>query len=205
MQFRTAELKFEADIGITCYTMDEILDQPLLETNQSVKYGGFWPRLGALIIDGIVLAPVTFGVAFLNITTWKSSMLLVAITIVTTGYKPLMEFFYGATLGKMSFDLKVVNLSFEKACLTEILFRNVFHIVPSLISLVITVGIYELPEFESVSGYGDYSTFLSTYSFLQVINYLSAIIIVVDAIVLLSDPYKRSLHDKIGRTYVIRK
>lgn len=185
--------------------MDEILDQPILETNQNVKYGGFWPRFGALIIDGIVLAPISFGLAFFNITHWKNSLLLIVITLVNTGYKPLMEIIYGATLGKMSFDLKVVNLKYQKASLTEVLLRNVFHIVPSLIGLVITIGIYELPEFESVSGYGEYSSLISSYGILQVVNLLAAGVIVVDAIVLLSDPYKRSLHDKIGRTYVIRK
>ena len=185
--------------------MDEILDQPLIETNQNITYGGFWSRLGALIIDGIVLAPISFGVLFFNITHWKNSLVLILATLVNTGYKPLMEFFCGATLGKMSFDLKVVNLKYDKASLSEILLRNVFHIVPSLVSLIITVGIYELPEFESVSGYGDYSELMSGFAFLQMINYLGAAIIVVDAIVLLADPYKRSLHDKIGRTYVIRK
>ena len=186
--------------------MEEVLDQPLIQTHEpNVRYGGFWPRLGALIIDGLVLAPISFGLNFLNITTWKSSLLLLVLTLVSIAYKPFMEIVYGATLGKMAFDLKVVNLKFETASISEVLLRNAFHLVPSLLSLVATLGVYQLSGFESVSGYGEYSDYLSSFTILETINLLHGLLVVADTIVLLADRNSRAWHDKIARTCVIQK
>lgn len=186
--------------------MEEVLDQPLIQTHvPNVRYGGFWPRLGALIIDGLVLAPLSFGLNFLNITTWKNSLLLLVLTLVSIAYKPFMEMVYGATFGKMAFDLKVVNLKFETASISEVLLRNVFHLVPSLLGLVVTFGVYQLSGFESVSGYGEYSEYLSSFTILKTINLVHGLLFVADTIVLLADRNSRAWHDKIARTCVIQK
>ncbi|MEX1241680.1 MAG: RDD family protein [Cyclobacteriaceae bacterium] len=186
--------------------MEQILDQPLIQTNvNSVKYGAFWPRLGALIVDGLVLAPVTFGINYLNITSWKSPIIYILVALLSVTYKPVMEYVYGATLGKMVLKLKVVNLKFEKATFSEILFRNVFHIVPSVVTMFLSITIYQNPEFASVSGYSEYSIFISEMKALQIINLATGLIIIADAIVLLADKYNRAWHDKIGGTFVIEK
>jgi uncharacterized RDD family membrane protein YckC len=186
--------------------MEEILDQSLIQSEKSnVKYGGFWERFGALLLDGIILAPISLGLTYLNMTSWKSSLILVLISIVVVGYKPFMEFTYGATLGKMALRLQVTNLELEKASMGEILLRNVFHLVPQLIGLVLTIGMYNDPEFESVSGFGEYSVFSRGYLGLQYVNYASGFITIIDAIVLASDHQKRSLHDRIGGTLVVHK
>jgi uncharacterized RDD family membrane protein YckC len=182
----------------------EILDQPPVDpTITNVKYGGFWSRFGALFIDGLVLAPVSFGLNYLNISSWKSSLLLILITLVSIAYKPFMEYTYGATLGKMALKLKVTNLNFESANLSEILLRNIFHIVPQLLALLLTVGVYGNADFESVEGWGDYTLFMQQFSVLQYINYTAGLITVVEAIMLLADDQKRTLHDRIGKTFVI--
>lgn len=186
--------------------MEEILDQPLFQPDKSsVTYGGFWQRFGALIIDGIILSPITFGLTYFNITSWKSSLILVLITLVGVSYKPFMESAYGATWGKMAMKLTVTNLNFEKASLGEILLRNIFHIVPTLIILFFSIGMYNDPAFQSVSGYGEFTTFSKQFPASQYTSYVSGIITIIDAIVLAVDQQKRSLHDKIGGTLVIYK
>ena len=186
--------------------MEQILDQPLIHPNlNTVKYGSFWPRLGALIVDGLVLAPVTFGINYLNIISWKNPVIYLLVALLSVAYTPIMEHIYGATLGKMVLRLKVVNRKFEKASLSEILFRNVFHIVPSVIAMFLSLSIYQNPEFASVSGYAEYSTFIADIQALQIINLATGVVIIADAIVLLADKYNRALHDKIGGTFVIEK
>src|SRR5687767_7279656 len=102
----------------------DVLDQPLIEVDaNAVKFGGFWLRLGALIIDTVILAPISFGVMFFNITSWKSPLLLIIFSLIAVGYKPAMERYYGATLGKMALKLRVVNLQLQPANLTEIVMR----------------------------------------------------------------------------------
>lgn len=186
--------------------MEQILDQPLIEIEKGrVKYGGFWIRFGALLIDGLILAPLTFGVTYLNITAWKSPFVLVVISLLSVAYKPYMEFAYGATFGKMAFKLQVLNKNLERATLSEILLRNVFHITPTLITLFFTIFLFQSPEFQSVSGYAEYSEFISGFSRMQYINWLTGLVAIADAIVLLADKCNRSWHDKIGATCVIEK
>ena len=184
--------------------MEEILDHSTERTTSNVKYGGFWVRFGALLLDGLILAPISIGLNYFNITSWKSSLLLVLITVIGTAYKPFMEFTYGATFGKMALKLKVTNTNFEKANLMEILLRNVFHIAPQVVTLLISVGsIYNNSDFESVSSWSEYTGFVQQFSVMQYTSYASGIITIIDAIVLITDEQKRSLHDRIGGTLVI--
>lgn len=184
----------------------EVIDQPFIKTNENIiKYGGFWSRFGAAIIDSLILAPLWFGVTYFNVITWKSPLLLVVSTLVTVAYKPLLEFLYGATWGKMALKLKVVNLQFESPTPGEILLRNIFHITPSLVTLFFTIGVYADPEFESISGFPEYTSFAQKFIILRIISFASVFITIVDAIILLADKQNRSLHDKIGQTLVIEQ
>lgn len=142
---------------------------------------------------------------YFNVTSAKSSLLLAVVTLLTLAYKPIMEYVYGATLGKMALKLKVVDAQFEKAGLQEILLRNIFHIVPSLVTLFFTLDIYLSPEFEEINGFMEYSQYSGQFKSLQIMNFVSGLITIVDAIVLLADSRKRSLHDKIAQTYVIER
>jgi uncharacterized RDD family membrane protein YckC len=182
----------------------EVLDEAIVQIDESkLKFGGFWPRLGALIIDGLILGPISFGISYINITSWKNSLILVVLSLISLAYKPLLEYLYGATWGKMALKLKVVNLQYEKANLTEILARNVFHIVPPLFTLFFTVILFNDPDFEFITGFMEYAAFTQKFTALQFINTASGLITLTDVIVLLADNRKRSLHDKIGRTCVI--
>jgi uncharacterized RDD family membrane protein YckC len=184
----------------------EVLDQTAIQTNQKVvKYGTFWPRLGATIIDGLILAPLTLGLAYFNVTTWKSTLILVAFSLVGVIYKPFMELNYGATFGKMALNLKVVNLQFDRPNLSEILLRNVFHLAASLLTLLFTLQVYSDPEFESVTGFMEYSAFSQQFVALRVTGMISGLLTLVDGVIMVADERSRSLHDKIGKTYVIQE
>jgi uncharacterized RDD family membrane protein YckC len=186
--------------------MQVILDQPLVQQDQSgIKYGGFWPRLGALIIDGIILSPITFGVTYFNITQWKSAPLMLALTLLAIAYKPFMEFTYGATLGKMALGLKVTNLNFERADLGQVLLRNIFNIAPSLVTLVISFSMYNDPDFQDVSGYQEFLGFSQGFVANQFVSGISSIIAIVELIMILSDDRRRSLHDRMAGTFVVQK
>lgn len=184
--------------------MQVILDQPIVEQDRSsVKYGGFWPRLGALLLDGLILSPLTFGVTFFNITEWKSTALMVVVTLAGIAYKPFMEYSYGATLGKMALRLKVVDLNFGRADIGKILLRNVFNIVPAVLTLLLSIGMYMDPGFEDITGFMEYSAFSQQFSAIQYVSYCNSLIAIVEAIMLAVDDQKRALHDRIAGTYVI--
>jgi uncharacterized RDD family membrane protein YckC len=183
----------------------EVIDQSFPETSSRVRYGGFWLRFLALIIDGIVLAPITFGLMFANIVSFKSAAVFVLVTLVGVVYKPFMEYQYGATLGKMALSLKVVNTDLSKPDLKSAILRNIIYFTPTLIGLIFTLPIFFDGRMDEVDGYMEYSTMLSQVIAVQVINVLGGIITIIDGIVLASDSAKRSIHDRIGDTFVIER
>ncbi len=183
-----------------------ILDEQRQEPDYSnVQYSSFLSRLGALILDGIITVPVVFGLTYINIISWKSGAAMALIAILTTAYKPYMEYTYGATLGKMALGLKVTNLQFKKADIGTILYRNVFNIAQSLLSIVLTFGMYSDAQFQDVNGLSDFVQYSAAYSSTNYIDYIFYLIVIVEAIMLGTDKWSRSLHDRIAGTFVIVK
>ena len=82
--------------------------------NENVTYGKFWDRAGAYILDGIILGTVTIGLNYINITQFKSFAFYLPIALIGILYKPFLESYYGATLGKMALDLKVTDVNYNK-------------------------------------------------------------------------------------------
>lgn len=186
--------------------MDQILDSPIKQpVEHHVTYAGFWPRLGAIFLDGLVIGIPTFALTYFNVVSWKSSGLLILVSIIGTVYKPFMEFQYGATLGKMALNLRVVNLDLQKPTITEILLRNIFNIATNFLSIVSTFIIFNSSEFQTVTGYMQFNAILASQSGSTVIRGVTALIGLVEFICLVSDKQSRALHDRIGKTYVIVK
>jgi uncharacterized RDD family membrane protein YckC len=132
--------------------------------------------------------------SWLHIESRLSSISLVLLSVMAVAYKPFMESVYGATLGKMVLKLKVVNVRLEKASLGEILSRNIFHVVPFLISLTLT-ELFAQWVFSPI--------FDSSVTALTLIYIANFLVTIVDIVVLLGDKRYRSLHDRIGGTCVI--
>jgi uncharacterized RDD family membrane protein YckC len=175
------------------------------EKQRHVIYGGFWIRTGALFIDALITSVVVIPLTIYNVGNLKSIPLLVIMSLISILYKPAFEFLYGATPGKMALNLRVVNSDFGKADFTAIFLRNIFGIVSSVLVLVFTIIIFSSSEFESVTGFFEYSTYLGNVKEVKYINGFNFVIGLAEIICLLSDPQKRALHDRIGRTYVIEE
>lgn len=186
--------------------MDQILDSSLQQpVERHVTYGGFWPRLGALFLDGLILGLPSMGLSYFNVVNWKSSAILIIISLVGVVYKPFMEFQYGATLGKMALDLRVVNLNFQKASFTEIFLRNIFNMASGIFSLVTSVIIFNSMEFQRLTGYMEFNTLVANQRGSSMVQGIYVLILIIELICVVSDKQKRALHDRIGKTYVIVK
>ena len=81
---------------------------PMMQNQSAPPAGGFWIRVAASFIDGLIFLPMII-LLFLDLLWWKSFLLVVVLTIPNLVYKPFMEAFKGATLGKMICGLRVVD------------------------------------------------------------------------------------------------
>lgn len=140
------------------------------------KYAGFWIRLIALIVDGIlimlVMMPINnalypayttiagtgwkWGVNFQGPAYWTQQIIFWLYAILTTVY-------LGGTVGKLLFGLRVVNIEGQK----------------------ISFGAAALREIVG--------------------KFISMMVILIGFIWVAFDGKKQGWHDKLAKTYVVRK
>jgi len=174
---------------------------------ENIEYGKFWIRTGAYITDAIILMIIALPVTYLNITEYKSFSLALIIAILGLLYKPLLEYYYGATIGKYALDLKVTDTNFNKMNLSQSFLRSSVLIIPSLLLIPISYLSFNNPEIVKINTFIEYGQAVQlNYPIQNWINYLIQLVLVLEIIFLLTDKSKteRALHDRIGKTYVIK-
>jgi uncharacterized RDD family membrane protein YckC len=121
---------------------------PALRADGSRRYGGFWVRLAALLVDGIVL-----DVPLLWLLRSFGSWALLGL-IPAALYFPLMESSSAqATLGKIVFGLKVTDTGYRRISFRRALARHLAHIVSGLILYLGYVMVVFTPQKRALHDY----------------------------------------------------
>ncbi len=174
---------------------------------ENIEYGKFWIRTGAYLTDAIILMLIVLPVTYLNITEYKSFSLYLILALIGFFYKPLMEYYFGATIGKYALDLKVTDTDFNKLTLQQSFLRSSILILPTLFFIPISYLAFNNPEILKINSFVEYGQAIAlNYPMQNYITNLMQLILVVEIIFLLTDKTKteRALHDRIGKTYVIK-
>lgn len=173
---------------------------------ERLEFATFWNRLGAYLIDIILVGGFTALFNVINIANFKSFLLYFVIATIAISYKPLMESYYGATLGKMILKLKVSNFNFNKIDLKQSIIRSFIFIITSLLYFPIYYLAFNNPDFAITTQMFEFSAgVLNKYPIQSWIGRLSFILITIDVVFLLTDSTKerKSFHDRLAKTYVI--
>lgn len=188
--------------------MDNLLDDAFNEKQDNgsqIIFATFWTRVWASLIDLVVIVPIILPLMFYNMTMWKNVFALMLITVIPPTYKIFMEYTYGATWGKMAQRIVVVNYDFEKPSFEAICLRNILGIASGLVTFFSTVYAFSLPGFEDVTGFMAYSNFLNKNAQINTVNNIVSLAFMLDVLMMLSDKQNRTYHDKIGKTYVVKR
>lgn len=164
---------------------------------------GFWIRAGASIIDFLVFVPIMI-LAFWNMFTLKSTFVLVLISLPGLAYKPLMESYFGATLGKMACGVKVINDNGKKLSVAVAYARFLPFFVSAAISLAGQVILFSSPQFESVRSFVELGQ-SQERGFLDALSTLLGIFIIIDCVVAAFTFRKRALHDMLAESFCVYK
>ena len=167
-------------------------------------YATFWQRFAALIIDSALVTAFTLTLTYYNVIHWKNFPLFAIVSLISIAYKPFFENKYGASLGKKALRLKVVTFAEKKPRFAQILLRNIFNILPGIISIYLMSIIFNQPEFAAITTYKKYARLITHSGSMNIFNNSYMVLYFADAIFLWMDDYNRSLHDRIGKTIVIR-
>ena len=167
------------------------------------KPAGFWIRVVASLVDFLIFIPVVV-LSFVNFFSIKSTALLMVIGLPGLIYKPFMESYYGATLGKMVCGLRVVDELGEKLSLGAAYVRFIPFLVSAAISMVGALILFSAPGFQSASTLleiGELQQRNPTRAFETIVN----LFVTADCIVAGFSHRKRALHDMMAGSFCIYK
>jgi len=164
---------------------------------------GFWIRFGAYIIDYAVFIPIAI-LAVWNIFTLKSTAVLVLISLPGLTYKPFMESFFGATLGKMSCGIKVIDDDGNKLSLFDAYIRFLPFLITAGISLASQLILFSSPQFQSATSWIEIGQ-AQQDNFLDGVPRLVGLFVMIDCIVAAFTFRKRALHDMLAESFCVYK
>ena len=184
---------------------EEVYEKSIFgEEEIPVVYAGFWERFGALFLDGLILLFFSFINGYSR-SYWYSTAVTVLVSIISFVYKPLMEYLYGATLGKKALSIVVINKARQKPNLQQVILRNIFSIVIKFISLIFSFFVFGNTWFNQGGTIAGLGIFQGLLGYSSALTLITVIFYITDIIVFLADKQNRALHDFIGGTYVIKK
>lgn len=174
---------------------------------ENIEYGKFWGRALAYLADGVILLLISLPITYLNITEYKSFNLYLIIAIFGVLYKPILEFYFGATIGKYLLGLKVTDRNYNKMSLSQSFLRSLILTLPSALFIPVFYLVFKNPDILKINSFMEYSQAVNlSYPIQNYISYVIQLILVIEIIILLTDKSKtqRALHDRIGGTFVVR-
>jgi len=179
------------------------------ETIDDNIYAGFWKRLGAFLIDLLIILPLGFGIAYLTgleknayYYTFIPSILFFAF------YNIHLIKVYGGTPGKLLVGIKIINNNGSSAGYVEATKRYFVDILLAIFSgavMIYSLSIIPEDTFLSLSIIERSKELKALNPTLNSVHVLLANIWVwSEFIVLLTNSRKRAIHDYIGGTVVIK-
>ena len=184
---------------------ETILDDSI-EPAEQVHYAGFWQRVFASLLDGLILSPVTVGLTFFSLIYLKSFVISLLPAVIGMLYKVWMEKSYGATLGKQIMGIRVCDNSFQAITYSQSFIRNYYYLLSILLGLFQNIEIFNMESFQSADTFMKVIEVQQTQnSFVSLISRSAGILFLVDCLFMLNDGAKRTLHDRWAKTIVVRK
>lgn len=167
----------------------------------ATKPAGFWLRVGAVVVDFVVLLPLYVLTLFL-----PGVFLYLLLSILSMLYKPILEGALGATVGKFALGLRVMDGEGNWVGVPTAVLRNLFFILPAVPGLVIGVRFKEAGlnplDFNRAEEIAEISEQYQTAGMLSNVLW---IVWLVTVLWVAFHPRKRGLHDLLAQTFVVER
>lgn len=174
----------------------------------SLRYAGFWPRLGALLLDALIFLPLT-ALVFWGYAQYRLFHLyyLVPGTIFGLFYSVYLVRRFGGTPGKLIVGVRIRKVNGDPVGYREAVLRYFPEVVLGLlmsVALLISVLHMSDAEYHALSFLDRFTRMAkiapSWYKPLEIVN---NIWVWGEFIVLLTNRKRRALHDFIAGTVVV--
>lgn len=179
------------------------IKQNLVEdtVQHKVEFAGFWIRLFASFVDALVLIPISI-LSIYNTSEFKNMLFAILLIIAYAVYKPIMETYYSATIGKMAFNLKVVDLEFKEIKMDQAIKRYIPWIFFTFFSILITILTYNNVGFKDIIYHDEYEALQEELGYDLYMN-IANLILLISVLPVAFSKTKQGLHDQLAGTYCI--
>lgn len=175
--------------------------KPTTSSLQPMGYASPGLRLLAFIIDCLVFTPINV-ITDYNHTTWKIFPIAVLSAVIWVLYKTIMEWKFGATIGKMLTRIRVVDERMQFPSFDQAMIRFAPFFAVSLSMLLFYFELFNIPEFQDAHTPEEFIEIYATIPPQTVFIALTFFLVSVSNIFL--DPKSQALHDKLSHTYCIK-
>jgi len=174
------------------------------QANESYsRPAGFWIRVGASYIDGLIFIPVGI-LSIWNMYSLKSTFALILISLPELIYKPFMESFFGATLGKMACGIKVIDDNGKKLSLFGAYVRFFPYLIRDVVNLTGLLIVFSSPQFQSATSMMEFAQ-AQQDNFLAPIRRILSILFLIECTFAAFTFRKRALHDMLAESFCVYK
>ncbi|MFP4282867.1 MAG: RDD family protein [Opitutales bacterium] len=166
--------------------------------NVEPRYAGFWIRVGAWMIDFLIVLVPSIAIAFVGA---PALYLLLALLLIL--YKPFFESLLAATPGKMLLGLQVTDTGLKKVGFASAVIRNVFAILPGLTN---TFSGYK-QKAEGINPFNpqQMEAFTEANKMLVYGTWVLLAVWIVTVLFVAFTRHKKGLHDMLADTRVVYK
>jgi uncharacterized RDD family membrane protein YckC len=176
---------------------------------QEIEYAGFWSRLGALIIDGLISIPLILLVMYLNGRGKEFNYYTLCLNLVfTLWYFVYLPKRYGGTPGKLSLGLRITREDGQPIQWKEAFLRYSVLLAFQLSnSMVMFFSIMQADDATFASlGWMKRTAYLASFypEYFKLYQWCSGAWYIVGIIVLVANSKCRAVHDFIAGTVVIK-
>jgi len=167
---------------------------------QPLGYATFFQRMHALLIDFLIFVPLSFLEEY-NMFQSKNFNIMVMIALAWFIYKPVMEWKYGATLGKMAAKIRVVDYSMQFPSFNQSMMRFTPYFAIGLSGLLLHYSLFSMDGFAEVK---DINSLLELQKQAPIGSRLITLLFYAVSVgFIFSDEKRQALHDRFSQTYCI--
>lgn len=174
---------------------DEQQQQPAL------PYAGFWVRVAAAVVDGLIFIPLGI-MSVYNTLSINSLVLELVMTVIYLGYKPFLEYHYGATLGKMAVKVQVIDLDGGPIDVQQSIVRNIPYLLAIALSRITTLAVQFRTDFSELDSLAEYNRLMEETGY-PLLSTLINMFFVISCLVVAFRKDRQALHDMMAETYCI--
>lgn len=173
-------------------------------------YAGFWKRLGAILLDMVILIPYFLLLNFINSINLDAYLYTTIPSLLfSLWFYVYLVKRYGGTPGKLMVGTKIIKMDGSDVDWREAFLRySVSFIIGVLYTGVVIYGILQLDneKYQSLD-WVDKQTYVFSAApdFFKGYQWISSIWIYSELLILLLNKRKRALHDYIAGTVVVEK